>query len=706
MAGASEPSRAAAKIRPQGISGAAPRSAAVAGALERSLFVIPSINGGSLLRRMLPTLHLPPHTVVVLDQGSTDDTEVVCQTAGVRLVQLGRPHTYTEAGNIGAHMARDLGCDFVFIANNDIAFTTDVGAELIAAMLDDPRLAIAAPSQVIVDEKAGKRYLAYKVEWHLDVMRFMHDFRSPNAEVERLEADLCELTCAVVRMTVIDDVGFLDDDFGFYHEDADFCFRLRQAGHSCAYLPGSQIEHYTTSTFSAGLSHRKRAYMERNAELFARKHLGYGVGRLVTEHRGSEPTSGTDRHLPGYLRRFGLLEPGRPALVRRAPGSKPFDYLHLETLPQPTDSAFGRLHGYRGLVAGSDAVRRALVEAGFEGVGRAAFGIETDIFHPWAAAAHPYDETTFLLYHPHREGLDAVLRAWSLFRVDHGEAHLVVVGAGILGTLVHAPARIRRWGDAVIADYPQDGVTLREISASPSDEDLAALFRSVDAVVSIRPDAVADIAAALACGTLALFPCEGPAAELASPGAIALAGAVAAGVWMPDVDGLADRMREVHDLDRSSRRALAGRSLPIVRSSFTWRSTCAGLSSALSEWQQPEDVRGRLRRLREAEEASLATDAEDVLFVAMDTGEAHPEADKSPRPAVVTPALLSSIVPAETIVRLSRRRRLTAAGRRAYGTWRTEGKGATVRLVGRAVALRAGVRLRWLIHRFGGGLGR
>ncbi len=664
--------------------------------------MIPSINGGSLLRRMLPTLHLPSHTVVVLDQGSMDDTEAVCRAAGVRLVQLGRPHTYTEAGNIGARMARDLGCDFVFIANNDIVFTTDVGAELIAAMLDDPRLAIAAPSQVIVDEKAGKRHLAYRVEWHLDVMLFMHDFRPPNAEVERLEADLCELTCAVVRLSAIDEVGFLDDDFGFYHEDADFCFRLRQAGHSCAYLPGSQIEHYTTSTFSAGLSHRKRAYMERNAELFARKHLGYGVGALATGHRGSAAAGGIDRHLPGYLRRFGLIEPGRPTLVLRAPGSKPFDYLHLDALPPPSDADLRRLHGYRGLVAGSDAVRRALEGAGFEGVGHASLGIETDIFHPWAVAARPYDETTFLLYRPHREGIAAAFRAWSLFRADHGDAHLVVVGQGVLGTLVHAPARIRRWGEAVIAEYAQDGITLREVPAPPSDEDLAALLQSVDAIISINPYAVADVAAALGCGTLALFPGEGPTSSLLFPGAMAFAGAVSDGAWVPDVDGLASRMRETHALDRSSRRALARGSLPLVRGSFTWRSTCAGLSAILAAWQEPEDVRERLRRLRVAEGAVLAADPEETLFRALDTGEPHPEADARPRPAVASVVPPSSAMPAETIAGLSHRRRLTNAGRRAYGMWRMEGSGAAARLVGRAVVLRARLRLRWLIRHFGG----
>jgi GT2 family glycosyltransferase len=114
----------------------------VEAALQKSLLAIPSINGGRLLERMLPTLRIPGELVVVLDQGSTDNTEEVCRKAGVGLRQLGRPHTYTEACNIGAEIAKERGCDFVFVANNDITFTTDVMRELLAELLRDPRLGI------------------------------------------------------------------------------------------------------------------------------------------------------------------------------------------------------------------------------------------------------------------------------------------------------------------------------------------------------------------------------------------------------------------------------------------------------------------------------------------------------------------------------------------------------------------------------------
>ena len=142
---------------------------------DRIIMVIPSINGGHLLERMLPTLRFRPSNVIVLDQGSSDDTERICQGAGVELLQLGRPHTYTQACNIGAQIARQRSSQFLCVSNNDIIFRTDVLRELLGEMERDPRLGIVAPSQIILDAASGVDVLARRVFWNLETVEFLHD---------------------------------------------------------------------------------------------------------------------------------------------------------------------------------------------------------------------------------------------------------------------------------------------------------------------------------------------------------------------------------------------------------------------------------------------------------------------------------------------------------------------------------------------------
>ena len=140
----------------------------VARSLKRAIFAIPSINGAALLERMLPTLNIPPETVVVLDQGSKDNTSAICAEFGVGIRQLNHPHTYTQCCNIALEMATEAKAEFLFISNNDILFSTDVARELLFEMLSDEFLGIVSCSQLIVDENSDNKVLSNRVYWNLD----------------------------------------------------------------------------------------------------------------------------------------------------------------------------------------------------------------------------------------------------------------------------------------------------------------------------------------------------------------------------------------------------------------------------------------------------------------------------------------------------------------------------------------------------------
>ncbi len=51
-------------------------------------------------------------------------------------------------------------------------------------------------------------------------------------------------SCMLIRKEVIDQIGYLDEQFFAYQEDADFCFRARQVGWQVVYMPEAEIIHY------------------------------------------------------------------------------------------------------------------------------------------------------------------------------------------------------------------------------------------------------------------------------------------------------------------------------------------------------------------------------------------------------------------------------------------------------------------------------
>ncbi|HMK80979.1 MAG TPA: glycosyltransferase [Xanthobacteraceae bacterium] len=562
--------------------------------LKKSLVVIPSLNGAASLERALATFRVPAEMVLVVDQGSTDNTGAICAAAGVAVLQLGGACTFAQACNRGAEIARARGCDFVFVGRNDVTFRTDVVRELLRAMLDDPDLAIAAPSLIV--EGAGQERVTYRAQWDLARLEFGHDFAAPEAAVERTESDFCELAFAAIRMSAIDKAGLLDDDFSF-HEDAEFCLRLREAGYSCAYLPQSQIARDRGSAFERDKPSVQAAQRAQARSLFAAKHLKHSVHYADRGNCDPGYRETVRRHLPRYLKKFGLLDRSRPELIFSAPGGDPFDYLYtvLETPDPPREWLLFR-DSYKAVFAASQWNVDVLKGAGFRNVFYAPLGVETDTFHPWGPVCRPYQEKTYLWVGRNqlRRGLDVVLDAWRHFHRERPDARLVLLGTDIRSGIRSAPARVRRSGDFAISDYEEARITVYETMSALDDAALAAIYRSADfTVCSSRAEGFGlTVAESMACGTPAIFPSYGATGQFSFEGALLLDATRAAPArgscaepgdgWEPDVDRLVGLLRQAYDLDDQGYRANARAGTRIIRSRYTWRSTVMALRDGLS----------------------------------------------------------------------------------------------------------------------------
>ena len=58
------------------------------------------------------------------------------------------------------------------------------------------------------------------------------------------EIDSCVGAFMFVRHSAINKVGYFDEDFFFYGEDLDWCWRFRESGYKIYYTPTTSITHY------------------------------------------------------------------------------------------------------------------------------------------------------------------------------------------------------------------------------------------------------------------------------------------------------------------------------------------------------------------------------------------------------------------------------------------------------------------------------
>jgi GT2 family glycosyltransferase len=80
-------------------------------------------------------------------------------------------------------------------------------------------------------------------------------------------------SCMMIRREVIDRIGFLDERFYAYQEDADYCFRARQAGWKVYYYPEAQIIHYGGKGGSRVHPYRSIIEWHRSYWLYYKKNL-------------------------------------------------------------------------------------------------------------------------------------------------------------------------------------------------------------------------------------------------------------------------------------------------------------------------------------------------------------------------------------------------------------------------------------------------
>jgi GT2 family glycosyltransferase len=80
-------------------------------------------------------------------------------------------------------------------------------------------------------------------------------------------------SCMLIRREIIDQIGYLDERFFAYQEDADFCYRARQAGWQVYYVPTAQIIHFGSLGGSHVHQYRSIYEWHKSYFLYYRKNL-------------------------------------------------------------------------------------------------------------------------------------------------------------------------------------------------------------------------------------------------------------------------------------------------------------------------------------------------------------------------------------------------------------------------------------------------
>jgi hypothetical protein len=188
---------------------------------------------------------------------------------GVIVVPQERNLGYAGGNNVGIRLAlrRDPRPEFVLIMNNDCMLVGRALEAMVDLMDSHPDAGIVGPVIQNLDgthQTSGAKLTFWSIK------------RCPTAPQDVRAVDFVSGACMLVRVTVFEEVGFLDEQFFHYGEDVDFCVRVRASGHKIIVAPDAVAQHRRHNSLG-GASPQLGYYAVRNSILFARKH---GVGRV------------------------------------------------------------------------------------------------------------------------------------------------------------------------------------------------------------------------------------------------------------------------------------------------------------------------------------------------------------------------------------------------------------------------------------------
>jgi GT2 family glycosyltransferase len=241
--------------------------------------VVASYNGGRTLGTCLESLrHLnyPRYEVILVDDGSTDDTPAIAQAF---------PEVRTlRHENRGLSAARNTGIaaaegEIVAFTDSDCRADQDWLRYLVGALLGTEDVGIGGHNFLPPDDSLVAAAVMVSPGGPAHVML-------TDKEVEHIPG--CNMA---FYKWALEEIGGFDPTFRQAGDDVDICWRLQQRGHKLGFSPAGFVWHYRRSTVKAYLK-QQAGYGEAEA-LLARKHpeyfnsVGNGIwrGRIYSSSR-------------------------------------------------------------------------------------------------------------------------------------------------------------------------------------------------------------------------------------------------------------------------------------------------------------------------------------------------------------------------------------------------------------------------------------
>jgi GT2 family glycosyltransferase len=212
--------------------------------------------------------------VVVVDNGSKrDDVAALKALPGdqIELVAVEKNHGYAPGVNAGIKYAEaKYSPDYYLLLNNDTAVAPDFLNKLVAASESNDAIGIVGPKVYFYNNPNLIQSIGAKVNMYTGEPSYPGLNKIDIGQYDNVSDVDWVGPCTLVKASVFNKIGYFDESFYVYWEDADFCIRAKKAGYQVRYIPDAKIWHKLWGSYRDS-SDLVYYYMARNRIRFLKR---------------------------------------------------------------------------------------------------------------------------------------------------------------------------------------------------------------------------------------------------------------------------------------------------------------------------------------------------------------------------------------------------------------------------------------------------
>lgn len=224
---------------------------------------------------------------LVVDNGSVDGSvEAVRERfPWAEVIALPENIGFAAGNNVGLRRAKGR---HAVLLNSDTVVLPDALEHCVRYLDEHPEVGVVGPQLLNPDlskQNCIHNYPSFVTEIvPKGLLETLFPRRFPSKRYDHaapIPVDAVLGACLFVRREVLDDVGLMPEDYFFFLEETDWCFRIAGAGWSIVHLPDAHVIHIFGASTKKKVPAETRIEYHRSLYHFFRKNRGPGSARVI-----------------------------------------------------------------------------------------------------------------------------------------------------------------------------------------------------------------------------------------------------------------------------------------------------------------------------------------------------------------------------------------------------------------------------------------